>query len=116
MTEPTISDLAHAVDLLERAVARMEIESAQADQRYATREAVDRELANTATLTAERLAGIVARLNGIDHDVAQIQRDARERELRAEQKEVAKRNIVYGALVAAVVGLAAAAVQAGVLG
>lgn len=116
MTEPTISDLAHAVDLLERAVSRIEIESAQADQRYAKKDAVDRELAATATLTAERLAGIIARLNGIDHDVAQIQRDARDRELRAEQREVAKRNIVYGALVAAIVGLAAAAVQAGVLG
>lgn len=116
MTEPTLSELVHAVDLLERAVARMEIESAQAGQRFATRDQVDRELAATATLTAEKLAGIVARLNGIDNDVAQIQQDARDRERRAEAKETAKRNIVYGALVAAVVGLAAAAIQAGVLG
>lgn len=116
MEGPTPEELAHELTRLHQSVSRLEIEQAQQSEQYARRDIVDERLKATAALTAEKLAGINAWLKAQDKAIEQVQTDAREREKRQDAKDTARRNIVYGGMVAALCGLAAAAIQVGVLG
>lgn len=111
-----LDELQQEITRLQQAISRLEIETAQSAQAYARRDLLDERLAATAALMAERLAVIHTRLGAHDHEITEIQRDARDRENRAMARDTARRNIVYAGLVAGIVGLAGAAIQAGVLG
>jgi hypothetical protein len=102
---PTVASVAREVRQVRSELARIEIELAQQAEHFARRDVTDERLKAVATAADTRLAVLEARLDGVLRDLRKV-----------EERDRARRNLVYGAIASGVVALITAAITAGVLG
>jgi hypothetical protein len=102
---PSVAKIAHEVRQVRQDVARLEVEVAQQDDRFARRDVIDARLIGDAAVTAERFASIQATLAVLERDIERFR-----------AHDTSRRNLVFAALASGVVALIVAAVTAGVLG